>query len=95
MPDDSKLASAAGAALKKVQPLIAKQWESGDFTRKPKEVLADLNRAPYEYAALPKGRSIRLLRLERGTGGEVIRGSLRIVNLDDKPEYTALSYPWK
>src|SRR5882757_6389313 len=47
------------------------------------------------YKPLPTASSIRLLHLQSGVGdGDVLRLSTRIVDLDDKPQYGALSYTW-
>lgn len=47
----------------------------------------------YKYAGLPTPTSIRLLRVEdRST--ELIKCSLRTVDLKDKPQYCCLSYTW-
>ncbi|KAF4944902.1 hypothetical protein FSARC_14548 [Fusarium sarcochroum] len=43
----------------------------------------------------PSPHYIRLLRIAAGGDGETIRCSLRAVNLDDNPTYTALSYAWR
>ena len=47
----------------------------------------------YQYYPLPHTRSTRLLRVT-GVGTEIIRCSLRVVDLEDHPLYQALSYTW-
>ena len=48
----------------------------------------------YEYEPLPSSRSIRLFRTSGKDEDGTLRGSLRIVNLDDNPRYHCLSYTW-
>ncbi|KAE9373732.1 hypothetical protein N431DRAFT_438910 [Stipitochalara longipes BDJ] len=54
-----------------------------------------LNQFKFVYKPLPTNSSIRLLHLQSGVDdGAVIRLSTRTVDLDDKPQYDALSYTW-
>jgi hypothetical protein len=46
------------------------------------------------YSHLPSSSFVRLLELKSGSGEDAIRADLRPVNLQDKPEYEALSYVW-
>jgi ankyrin repeat protein len=46
------------------------------------------------YALSLRGRKVRLLKLLPGHENSQIRCELYVVNLDSKPEYTALSYAW-
>ncbi|KAF2822682.1 hypothetical protein CC86DRAFT_458461 [Ophiobolus disseminans] len=62
---------------------------------KAREVFALTGRSNYEYEPLPSESCIRLLNIEPAPATAMIRCSLRIVNLDDDPSYTALSYSWK
>lgn len=48
----------------------------------------------YGDLQLPSGPYSRLLTVEAGTATSIVRCSLRIVNLDESPRYTALSYTW-
>ena len=52
-----------------------------------------VNKANF-YSFLPDKRSIRVLDLEPGDFHIPIRCCLRLVNLDEGPEYTAVSYVW-
>lgn len=72
---------------------IKRGWESGSTLRKPRELLLG---SPTElrYAPLPGPTWIRLLSVEPNGVGAVLRCSLRLVNLDQSPEFTALSYTW-
>jgi hypothetical protein len=55
----------------------------------------DLNQFKFVYKPLPTASSIRLLHLQPSVGdGAVIRLSMKTVDLDDKPQYDALSYTW-
>ncbi|KAN0120325.1 Heterokaryon incompatibility protein (HET) domain containing protein [Hyaloscypha variabilis] len=55
----------------------------------------DLNQFKFVYKPLPTNSSIRLLHLQSGVGdGAVIRLSMRTVDLDENPQYDALSYTW-
>ena len=55
-----------------------------------------LNAKDVTYKPLQSPSHIRLLTLEPGSSpGSIIRCSMRCVDLDDRPEYTALSYTWK
>lgn len=45
------------------------------------------------YAELPNATSIRLLNIVDANPGKV-RCEIRVVDLDDEPEYAALSYTW-
>lgn len=47
----------------------------------------------YAYQALPLG-SIRIVNLYPGKGDEILRCSIQVVYLDDRPSYEALSYVW-
>ena len=58
---------------------------------------------PYKYTPLPNSSSIRLLELPHGgdprpnvriCGQYLIQCRLKAVDLDDKPDYEALSYTW-
>jgi hypothetical protein len=53
-------------------------------------------RPSYEYKRLnyELGQEIRLLVIKPGTADEPIRCDIIIVNLEDDPEYDALSYTW-
>ncbi|KAH8627395.1 hypothetical protein IG631_17163 [Alternaria alternata] len=47
-----------------------------------------------EYQSLPGPTWIRLLKIEAASSSTIIRCSLRQIDLDSKPNYTALSYTW-
>lgn len=47
-----------------------------------------------EYQPLPGPTWIRLLKIEAASSSTIIRCSLRQIDLDSKPIYTALSYTW-
>jgi hypothetical protein len=49
----------------------------------------------FEHAPLPKPTCIRLLDLQPGDLKDVVQCRLRVVDLDDDPEYSCLSYTWK
>lgn len=42
----------------------------------------------------PKSPCIRILKLHPGANGSPIACTLRVVSLDDNPEYETLSYVW-
>lgn len=69
-------------------------WEEGHLARKSKELFL-FGAADPRYNALPGQNWIRLLRLEAGAPGTIVKCTLREVNLDEEPVYTALSYTWK
>jgi hypothetical protein len=48
----------------------------------------------YQFDELPLPTSIRLLRLAAGVAEDDLRGEIVIVNLDDEPDYEAISYVW-
>jgi hypothetical protein len=49
----------------------------------------------YQYKPLdPSKHEKRLLRLELGEPEQIVQCSIYHVSLDDKPQYTALSYVW-
>ena len=48
----------------------------------------------YNYIQLPEGDEIRLLRLFAYNGTKAVSCSLEVVNLNDQPEYEAISYVW-
>lgn len=48
----------------------------------------------YAYADIPNLTTVRLLNLLPGNEGEALRGSLSFAELDDTPEYEAVSYVW-
>lgn len=48
--------------------------------------------ADFEYSPLTGGRHIRLAKIQPGGSKDIISVSLRAVDLDDKPSFTALSY---
>lgn len=53
------------------------------------------NLAPFEYNHLPTPTSIRLLDLRPGEVTDPLVCNISVVDLDDNPKYTALSYSWK
>ncbi|KAK4165457.1 heterokaryon incompatibility protein-domain-containing protein [Cladorrhinum sp. PSN259] len=53
------------------------------------------NFTPYIYNPLPTPSSIRLLHLHPGDDKSPLKVTFSIVDLADKPTYTALSYSWK
>ena len=68
--------------------------ESASLTGHPIQD-TDLDEFKCVYKPLPTASSIRLLHIQSGVGdGAVIRLSTRTVDLDDKPQYGALSYTW-
>jgi hypothetical protein len=70
------------------------KWQQGDFARKAKELFM-VNAEGVTYEPLQRPTHIRLLTLEPGSSpGSIIRCSMRLVDLSDRPEYTALSYTW-
>ncbi|KAK4215192.1 heterokaryon incompatibility protein-domain-containing protein [Rhypophila decipiens] len=85
MPEASTIIQATGIAHPRIQPSISSSASTKD------ELYADL--------AVPAGsKTIRLLDLQlvtRQLDDAPLTGSLRVVNLQDKPEFTALSYAWK
>ena len=46
------------------------------------------------YSKLPSPRSIRLLDIAPGKASDLIEASLIVVELDQAPEFEALSYVW-
>jgi hypothetical protein len=50
--------------------------------------------APLRYSPLSEGRAIRVLELTPGGSDSAFEGELVQVDLDDNPEYSALSYVW-
>ncbi|KAI0140471.1 hypothetical protein GGR57DRAFT_520777 [Xylariaceae sp. FL1272] len=93
------LLNQAGVAAKKV-------WQDGTLVRTPRELLTEyqstmINDRPcdktelYSYHPLPTPTCIRLLELAPGSPSELIQCKLRVVDLKDNPEYTALSYSWE
>ena len=58
------------------------------------ETMSSSDLKPYVYQPLPTGRSIRLFRTYGKDEKGRIRGTLKIVDLDDKPKYHCLSYTW-
>src|ERR1700710_276796 len=55
--------------------------------------MMDPNLSSYSPLSLSSSE-IRLLRLEPGSTGEIIKCSLFRVDLNDSPQYEALSYMW-
>lgn len=49
-------------------------------------------RDDFKYSALASGTEIRLIRVHSGNTKDVVSVSLRTVDLEDKPIFTALSY---
>lgn len=50
----------------------------------------------YEGLGPPlKGTSIRLLTVAPGNANDILHCSLRVVDLDARPTYTAISYSWE
>ena len=50
--------------------------------------------ARFRYTALPQGRATRVLKLAHGKDRSTLRGEILHIDLDDDPEYAALSYVW-
>src|SRR6195952_2236446 len=73
---------------------VKRRWDQGKMLRKPKELFL-IGVSNVEYTSLPGPSWIRLLNIEPGKPGSILRGSLRPVDLDEDPNYTALSYTWK
>ncbi|MCJ1412132.1 hypothetical protein MMC19_006224 [Ptychographa xylographoides] len=48
----------------------------------------------YSKLLLPEPKSIRLLTILPSEAGDIIKCQLEVVNLDETPKYTALSYVW-
>jgi hypothetical protein len=69
-------------------------WEQGSILRKPKELFL-IGSNEIQYTALPGPSCIRLLKIEPGKPGSVLRCSLHLVDLDQVQIYTTLSYTWK
>lgn len=46
------------------------------------------------YDPLPDGAYIRVLILEPGTLRQPLRCRLKVVNLEDRPDFEAISYVW-
>jgi hypothetical protein len=71
------------------------KWQQGDFARKGKELFM-ANAKGVTYEPLQGPAHIRLLTLEPGSSpGSIVRDSMRCVDLNNEPKYTALSYTWK
>lgn len=49
----------------------------------------------YPYEPLPSASSIHLLKVEQSAEGEDVYCTMRAVDLDRRPRYTALSYTWR
>lgn len=49
----------------------------------------------FSYSPLTGVLHIRLVRIHRGNAKDIISVSLRTIDLDDKPDFTALSYTWR
>ncbi|KAK8137109.1 heterokaryon incompatibility protein-domain-containing protein [Apiospora sp. TS-2023a] len=76
-------------------PLRYAQNKIDTAERGCKEFLEGRVSEEYQYPTSPLGpQRIRLLRIEPGNRNEVLRCSLRVVRLGDRPEYIALSYAW-
>jgi hypothetical protein len=73
---------------------VKRRLQQGSVLRKSKE-LSLIGATETSYEPLLGPTHIRLLKLEAGSPGSVLRCSLRQVDLRDKPTYTALSYTWK
>jgi hypothetical protein len=48
----------------------------------------------YTYLPIPDETTIRILTLHPGSPEDVLVGELHFVNLDEKPDYKAISYCW-
>ncbi|KPI46045.1 uncharacterized protein AB675_682 [Cyphellophora attinorum] len=58
-------------------------------------VTRETQAAPHPaYQPLPSPTSTRLLCLEPGKEGSILKFSLKVVDLSDNPEYIAISYTW-
>lgn len=70
----------------------------------PSDLFPELARPPHlepetaeakqPYSALPTATSIRLLEIVPGTKKDPLRCHFQVVDLQDRPEYEALSYCW-
>lgn len=49
---------------------------------------------PSIYQPLPRGRFTRVLILEPGIGNQMIFGKLEVIDIDDNPDFEAISYVW-
>lgn len=86
--------STAGFAIQYVKKALERRSPVGPVQRMPQEIALRLRSSQPEYESLPGPSWIRLLRLERGSAGSVIRCSTRSVDLNLESSYTALSYTW-
>lgn len=49
---------------------------------------------PSIYQPLPRGHFTRVLVLEPGIGNQMIFGKLEVIDIDDNPDFEAISYVW-
>ncbi|KAI1855263.1 hypothetical protein JX265_006594 [Neoarthrinium moseri] len=56
--------------------------------------MKSLRADPFSYTPLPLPSSIRLLKIEPGSPTDIVRCSIRSVDLKKPPSFTALSYSW-
>ncbi|KAK4164082.1 heterokaryon incompatibility protein-domain-containing protein [Cladorrhinum sp. PSN259] len=66
---------------------------AGEATVEPAEEDTETEDAPL-YSPLPGNTTIRLIVIEPGAPDAEIQTRLVVVDLDDKPEYEAISYTW-
>ncbi|KAI1121701.1 heterokaryon incompatibility protein-domain-containing protein [Nemania abortiva] len=90
----SKTASSvASATIKSLKPSWKKYWDERTHAKHDKQLSAIKN--PLTYTPLPRPSCIRLLTIWPGERADAIYCSLRVVDLDQRPRYTALSYTWE
>lgn len=59
-----------------------------------KEAPAESQKTPSLYEPLPEGHFVRVLILEPGHGDQMMFGRLEVVDLDQAPDFEAISYVW-
>ncbi|KAI3316672.1 heterokaryon incompatibility protein-domain-containing protein [Xylariaceae sp. AK1471] len=90
----SKSASAvASTTIKSLRPSVKKYWHDRAHAKQDKQLSAITN--PLTYTPLPRPSCIRILKIWPGEFADVMYCSLRVVDLEEHPRFTALSYTWE
>ncbi|KAF3022523.1 hypothetical protein E8E14_011980 [Neopestalotiopsis sp. 37M] len=82
-----------------------RRWDNGDFLRYPKEqALHHLSEQlpvklshleSFRHSPLPEiSTNIQLLSIHPAKPGRILRCTLRVADINERPEFTALSYSW-
>ncbi|KAI1261723.1 hypothetical protein F5Y18DRAFT_191235 [Xylariaceae sp. FL1019] len=88
----SLASSLASPAIKALGPSVKRYWSERTHKSNDKQLSGITN--PLTYTPLPRASCIRLLTIWPGEIADILYCTLRVVDLEDHPNFIALSYTW-